>query len=96
MTVIRYMLKSVRSLNTGDIGIFMVNNECFIKEAGENGLISHNKKYPIIPGSKHIICVGKVLGKVGNNIFCTYFAIRIDFIRVIWYYILVRRYRRCL
>lgn len=51
-------------VETGDIGIFMVNNECFIKEAGENGLISHNKKYPIIPGSKHIICVGKVLGKV--------------------------------
>ena len=30
-------------VETGDIGIFMVNNECFIKEAGENGLISHNK-----------------------------------------------------
>lgn len=48
----------------GEIGIFMVNSECFIKEAGENGLISHNPKYDIIPGTKHIICVGKVLGKV--------------------------------
>lgn len=48
----------------GDIGIFMVNNECFIKEAGREGLISHNKKYDLIPGSEHIICVGKVLGKV--------------------------------
>ena len=48
----------------GDIGIFMVNNECFIKEAGREGLISHNKKYNLIPGSEHIICVGKVLGKI--------------------------------
>lgn len=51
-------------VEVGDIGIFMVNNECFIKEAGRDGLISHNKKYRMIPGSEHIICVGKVLGKV--------------------------------
>lgn len=51
-------------VETGDIGIFMVNNECFIKEAGVNGLISHNPKYKIIPGSEHIMCIGKVLGKV--------------------------------
>lgn len=48
----------------GDIGIFMVNNECYIKEAGEEGLISHNKKYPMIPGDESIQCIGKVLGKV--------------------------------
>lgn len=48
----------------GDVGVFMVNNECYIKEAGEEGLISHNEKYPMIPGGEHIICVGKVLGKV--------------------------------
>lgn len=51
-------------VEVGDIGIFMVNNECFIKEAGSDGLISHNKKYRMIPGSEHIICVGKVLGRV--------------------------------
>lgn len=51
-------------VEVGEIGIFMVNNECFIKEAGSDGLISHNKKYRMIPGSEHIICVGKVLGKV--------------------------------
>lgn len=51
-------------VEVGEIGIFMVNNECFIKEAGSDGLISHNKKYRMIPGSEHIICVGKVLGRV--------------------------------
>lgn len=51
----------------GDIGIFMVNNECCIKEAGEEGLISHNKKYPMIPGDESIQCIGKVLGKVNEQ-----------------------------
>lgn len=51
-------------LNTGDIGIFMINNECFIKEVGKNGLLSHNPKYNPIPGTESIHCIGKVLGKV--------------------------------
>lgn len=51
----------------GEIGIFIVNNECFVKEAGEDGLISHNPKYDIIPGSANIICIGKVLGKVQTS-----------------------------
>lgn len=51
-------------VETGEIGIFMVNGECYIKEAGEASLISHNAKYKPIPGSSDIQCVGKVLGKV--------------------------------
>ncbi len=51
-------------IEIGEIGVFMVNNECLIKEAGENGLISHNKDYKLIPGTEEIQCVGKVLGKV--------------------------------
>lgn len=54
-------------LNTGDIGIFMINNECFIKEVAEDGLRSHNPKYKTIPGSDSIQCIGKVLGKVDMN-----------------------------
>lgn len=51
-------------VETGDIGVFFYNNECYIKEAGEDGLVSHNSKYKIIPGSERIQCIGKVLGKV--------------------------------
>lgn len=51
-------------INIGDIGIFSYQNECLIKEAGENGLISHNKRYPMIPGDETIRCIGLVLGKV--------------------------------
>lgn len=51
-------------IETGDIGIFFVNNECYIKEAGEDGLESHNPKYKTILGNENIQCIGKVLGKV--------------------------------
>lgn len=51
-------------IENGEIGIFSFHNQCLIKEAGENGLISHNPKYNMIPGSSDIICIGKVLGKV--------------------------------
>ncbi len=54
-------------IDIGEIGLFIFNNECYIKEAGENGLISHNPKYDIIPGTDQIQCIGKVLGKVLSN-----------------------------
>lgn len=60
-------VQKCQGVNTGEIGIFILNNECLIKEAGENGLISHNPKYSLIPGNENILCVGKVLGKVIQN-----------------------------
>lgn len=57
-------VQKCQGVNIGEIGIFILNNECLIKEAGENGLISHNPDYGIIPGSENILCVGRVLGKV--------------------------------
>lgn len=54
-------------VETGEIGVFFYNNECYIKEAGEDGLISHNARYKMIPGTERIQCIGKVLGKVEVN-----------------------------
>ena len=51
-------------ISTGSIGIFTRGNECFIKELGIDRLVSHNQKYPDIPASEDIRCVGLVLGKV--------------------------------
>lgn len=51
-------------LNVGEIGIFTIRNECYIKKVGEDGLLSHNPKYKTIPGTEDIHCIGKVLGKV--------------------------------
>ena len=54
-------------VETGDIGIFIVNSQCYVKKAADEGLVSYNQKYPTIPGTEHIICFGKVLGKVPED-----------------------------
>lgn len=59
-------VKKTDHLKLGDIGIFTIGNECFLKEYGENGLISHNKEYDDIPGTEDVRLIGKVIGKVGE------------------------------
>ncbi len=54
-------------IHSGEIGIFMIHNECYIKEVTDEGLKSHNPKYNLIPGDESIQCIGKVLGKVDMN-----------------------------
>lgn len=60
-------IKKTDTLKIGDIGIFTIRNECYVKEFGENELISHNKKYNDIPGNEDIRIVGKVIGKVPES-----------------------------
>ena len=54
------------SIEEGEIGIFVINGDVFIKELGKNCLISHNQKYkPIKLGSSDsVYCCGRVLGVV--------------------------------
>lgn len=56
-------VKKVHHLNIGDIGIFQKENGIYIKEVGENGLISHNDQYKPMVNGGDVICLGKVLGK---------------------------------
>ncbi len=57
-------IKATPEISIGEIGIFIVNNEGFIKRLGNNCLISLNNKYKDINFKEFdsIICVGKVLG----------------------------------
>lgn len=57
-------VRKVECLRIGDTGIFTMGNECFLKELGENGLISKNKDYNDIPGDEKIRLIGKVIGKI--------------------------------
>lgn len=60
------LVKQQDTIELGQIGIFtMNNNQGFIKESGENCLISHNPEYDdIVPTENDIIeCNGLVLGK---------------------------------
>ncbi|CAK7047697.1 MAG: LexA repressor [Eubacterium sp.] len=53
------------TLNIGDIGVFYLDGECFIKEYGDDELISHNPEYAPIQISEFstFVIQGKVLGK---------------------------------
>lgn len=57
-------VKKTEHINPGEVGIFTINNECFLKECGADGLVSRNKKYDNIPGSEDVRLIGKVVGKV--------------------------------
>ena len=57
-------VRKVEYLRNGDVGIFTIGNECFLKELGEDGLISRNKNYDDILGDEKVRLIGKVIGKV--------------------------------
>lgn len=52
-------------LNHGDVGIFIINNNAYIKEYGDTELISRNPDADNIMISEYdnIVCMGKVVGK---------------------------------
>jgi len=54
------------SVEIGEVGIFVVNGDAYIKELGNRCLISHNSAYkPIkIGSSDSVYCCGRVLGVV--------------------------------
>lgn len=54
------------AVDIGDIGIFIINGDAYVKELGNKCLLSHNSAYkPIKFGaSDSIYCCGKVLGVV--------------------------------
>ena len=60
----KVLVKKMDSIKEGDIGIFINEEHCYIKQLGKEGLVSLNPKYPIIKGTKDIRCIGKVVGKI--------------------------------
>ena len=62
----KLLVKKQAELNIGDIGVFIINDESFVKELGKDKLISHNKQYQDIHCSDYdnMITVGKVIGSI--------------------------------
>ena len=64
------LIQHTETLEIGEIGIFVVNGEGFVKEYRENGLYSHNSSaYPLRTFSPNddVRIVGRVLGKVTDS-----------------------------
>ena len=55
------LIKKQSEICVGEVGIFMINGEAFVKELGDGVLISHNKKYKDINLTENTVCIGKVI-----------------------------------
>lgn len=56
------LVKKTNDIDIGDIGVFNLDGECYIKQLGDHKLISVNPSYrPVDIGEKNFRCIGKVI-----------------------------------
>ena len=62
----KVFIEKCDSVDIGEVGIFVVNGEAYIKELGNHKLISYNEKYKPIPLTENdsVYCCGRVIGIV--------------------------------
>lgn len=62
----KLLILKTQTLDVGDIGVFVLNGESYVKKLGNSKLISINPAYSDIPYDKNdtISVTGKVIGKV--------------------------------
>ena len=62
----RVLVQHTKELREGEIGIFLVDNEGYIKEYRKDGLHSHNPEYRTMTfhEDQSVRCLGKVIGKL--------------------------------
>ena len=60
------LVQHTKELREGEIGIFLVDNEGYIKEYRKDGLHSHNPEYRTMTfhEDQSVRCIGRVIGKV--------------------------------
>lgn len=57
------LARECSDVDIGEIGVFEMDGEGYVKEYGGDTLISHNPAYPPIPVTAPLRCAGRVLGK---------------------------------
>ncbi len=58
------LIETALQVEVGEIGIFIVDGEAFVKQLGEGKLVSLNDKYKDIPLTEYSNCMGRVVGKL--------------------------------
>lgn len=58
----KLFIRSCEEIETGQIGVFLMDGKQWVKEQGDGILISHNAEYGPIPMRENIRCQGLVLG----------------------------------
>lgn len=57
------LVEMTEEIGQGDVGIFLVDNESYVKKLGDGELISLNPEYGNIPLTENSKCMGKVINK---------------------------------
>lgn len=60
------LIEICNSINVGEVGIFMIGCESYVKKLGRGELISMNPDYPNIPLDENSRCMGRVIDKFSN------------------------------
>ena len=58
------LVEATRDLDPGEIGIFQINGECYVKKLGQTELISLNHAYANVPLDESAQAMGRVIGKL--------------------------------
>ena len=58
------LVEMTEEIEIGEIGIFSIDNECYVKELGNEELISLNPEYKNIPLNSTARCMGRVIDKL--------------------------------
>lgn len=58
------LIEMAEEIEIGETGIFLVDNESYVKKLGEGELISLNPQYNNIPLTENSKCMGKVIDKL--------------------------------
>lgn len=58
------LVEATQEVHIGEIGIFQIDDMCYVKELGETSLISLNNDYPNIPLNESVRIQGKVIDKI--------------------------------
>lgn len=62
------IVQKVEAVNIGEVGIFILDEQAYVKQLGDGCLISLNTKYDPIPvGPDGVKCIGKVIGTVDEE-----------------------------
>lgn len=61
------LIEPTCQIEIGEIGIFIVDGEAYVKKLGNGELISLNKGYPNIAWTEYSNCMGRVVDKLHNN-----------------------------
>ena len=65
----KLFIRICEEIEPGQIGVFYMDGQMYVKELGDTALISHNPDYDPIPMQDDIRCQGLVLGVCDESYF---------------------------